>query len=47
MREVVPIREDLELELEWGERDDGRLDELAERWGLTGPVGRLRAALDG
>jgi 5'-3' exonuclease len=47
MREVVPIREDLELELERGERDDSRLDELAERWGLTGPVGRLRAALDG
>lgn len=47
MREVVPIRADLELELERGERDDGRLDRLAERWGLTGPVGRLRAALDG
>jgi 5'-3' exonuclease len=46
MREVVPIREDLELEVETGSRDDGRLDELAERWGLTGPVRRLREALD-
>ncbi len=47
MRDVVPIRTDLEVELERGRRDDRRLDELAERWGLTGPVRRLRAALDG
>ena len=47
MREVVPIRTDLEVEVEPGARDDGRLDELAERWGLAGPVRRLRAALDG
>lgn len=46
MREVVPIRTDLELEVETGTRDDGRLDELAERWGLTGPVRRLREALE-
>ncbi|HYZ11460.1 MAG TPA: 5'-3' exonuclease H3TH domain-containing protein [Actinomycetota bacterium] len=47
MREVVPIRTDLEVELETGRRDDRRLDELAERWGLTGPIRRLREALDG
>jgi 5'-3' exonuclease len=45
MREVVPIKTDLELR-EWGgKRDDRALDRLAERLKLTGPVRRLRAAM--
>jgi 5'-3' exonuclease len=45
MREVVPIRTDLELR-EWGgRRDDGKVDRLAEELKLTGPVRRLRAAM--
>jgi 5'-3' exonuclease len=45
MREVVPIRTDLELK-EWGgRRDDRALDRLAERLKLTGPVRRLRIAM--
>lgn len=45
MREVVPIRTDLELK-EWGgRRDDSALDRLAERLKLTGPVRRLRTAM--
>ncbi len=47
MREVVPIRTDLDLETLTGSRDDARLDALGRRWGLGGPIGRLRAALDG
>ncbi|HEV8571502.1 MAG TPA: 5'-3' exonuclease [Actinomycetota bacterium] len=46
MREVVPIRTDLDVETVRGERDDGRLDALASALSLTGPVSRLRAALD-
>jgi len=47
MREVVPIRTDLEVR-HWKEgRDDRLADDLAERYRLTGPVGRLRKALDG
>ena len=45
MREVVPIRTDLQLK-EWGgRRDDRALDRLAERLKLTGPVRRLRTAM--
>ena len=44
MQEVVPIRTDLEVDLVAGERDDDRLDGLAERYALTGPVRRLREA---
>jgi 5'-3' exonuclease len=47
MQEVVPIRTDLDVELSSGRRDDERLDALARRWRLTGPVRRLRTALDG
>jgi len=47
MREVVPIRTDLELRTWQGERDDRLADDLAEGYRLTGPVGRLRRALDG
>jgi 5'-3' exonuclease len=46
MRDVVPIRADLEVEMVAGERDDAKLQALATKWGLTGPVGRLLAALD-
>jgi 5'-3' exonuclease len=46
MREVVPIRTDLDLVVDREERDDDRLDRLAERHRLTGPVRRLREALD-
>ncbi|HEV8681824.1 MAG TPA: 5'-3' exonuclease [Actinomycetota bacterium] len=46
MRDVVPIRIDLEVEMLTGERDDARLDALARALSLTGPVRRLREALD-
>jgi 5'-3' exonuclease len=47
MREVVPIRTSAEVTT-WGESpDDERADELAERYKLSGPVRRLRAALAG
>jgi 5'-3' exonuclease len=47
MQEVVPIRTDLELR-EWGgRRDDRKVDRLAERFSLTGPLRRLRQALEG
>ncbi|HYH27927.1 MAG TPA: 5'-3' exonuclease H3TH domain-containing protein, partial [Actinomycetota bacterium] len=45
MREVVPIRTDLEVEIVRPQRDDGKLDPLASRLRLTGPVRRLREAL--
>jgi 5'-3' exonuclease len=47
MREVVPIRTDLDVEVVQGKRDDERLDQLAERYALTGPVRRLREASAG
>lgn len=47
MREVVPIRTDLEVVVETEPRDDGKLDRLAERRRLTGPVRRIREALGG
>ena len=48
MREVVPIRTDLEVELlEEGSRDDAAVDRLAEPLKLLGPLRRLREALDG
>jgi 5'-3' exonuclease len=47
MREVVPIRRDLEVR-EWrGAGDDEALDRLAERYRVVGPVRRLREALGG
>jgi len=46
MREVVPIRTNLDLQIRREPRDDQRLDELAERHRVTGPVRRLREALD-
>lgn len=44
MREVVPIRADVAVNIKAGQRDDARLDELAARHRLGGPIGRLRAA---
>jgi 5'-3' exonuclease len=46
MREIVPIRTDLEIRTWAGPRDDRLADELAERYALTGPTRRLRRALD-
>lgn len=46
MKQVVPVRRDLELVDEQSPRDDARLDALAERHGLRGPLRRLREALD-
>ncbi|MDP8956984.1 MAG: 5'-3' exonuclease [Actinomycetota bacterium] len=44
MQEVVPIRTDLDVDVVEGKNDDDRLDQLAERYRLTGPVRRLREA---
>ena len=46
MRKVVPIRTDLEVRTWQGGRDDPLVDDLAERYRLGGPVGRLRRALE-
>jgi 5'-3' exonuclease len=46
MREVVPIRTDLEVRTWSGPRDDPLVDQLAERYGVMGPTRRLRRALD-
>ncbi len=45
MREVVPIRTDVDVRTWSVPRSDERLDELAERHGLQAPIGRLRRAL--
>jgi len=45
MEEVVPIRTEVEVRLRQSERDEGRLDALAERYAVKGPVRRLREAL--
>jgi 5'-3' exonuclease len=46
MRNVVPIRRDLEVVVDAGRRDDGDLDRLGERFKVTGPLRRLRETLD-
>ena len=46
MRQVVPIRTDLEIRVVSGQADPARLDALAKRWRLSGPVSRLLAALE-
>jgi 5'-3' exonuclease len=46
MQQVVPIRTDAKINAWRGDPDDDRLDELATRWRLEGPVRRLRAALE-
>ncbi len=45
MLEVVPVRRDLPLTVRETERDDARLDGLAERHAIDSPVRRLREAL--
>jgi 5'-3' exonuclease len=45
MRDVVPIRRDVEVRRWQPARDEAHLDELAERYRLTGPVRRLRETL--
>ena len=45
MREVVPIRTDLEVVVESPQRDDAKLDRIANARKLTGPVRRVREAL--
>jgi 5'-3' exonuclease len=45
MKQVVPIRTDVEVVLRRPARDGGQLDRVAEVLGLTGPLGRLRSAL--
>ena len=46
MAEVVPVRTDVELVVARSERNDEKLDALVERYGIDGPVTRLREALD-
>lgn len=45
MREVVPIRTDLEVRTWEVSPDETRLEELAEKYKVGGPLGRLRSAL--
>ncbi len=45
MRKLVPVNADAPVTLWSGARDEEGLKELAERWGLRGPVQRLSAAL--
>jgi len=45
MQQVVPVRTDVEIQRTSDRRDDARLDELAERHNLEGPIRRLREAL--
>jgi 5'-3' exonuclease len=45
MREVVPIRTDLEVRTWEASPDESRLEELAEKYKVGGPIGRLRSAL--
>jgi 5'-3' exonuclease len=45
MRAVVPVRDDVELVVDDGDADGERLDALAQRRNLEGPIGRLREAL--
>ncbi|MBW3606689.1 MAG: 5'-3' exonuclease [Actinobacteria bacterium] len=47
MRQVVPLRRDVELVRTVGDRDDAAVDGLAADHNLDGPTGRLRAAIDG
>lgn len=47
MRQVVPIRTDVPVQLTDGARDDARLDDLGARHRLAGPIARLRAAMQG
>jgi 5'-3' exonuclease len=46
MNQLVPIRADTPIRTWSGKRDDARLDRLAERYKLTGPLRRLRQSVD-
>ncbi len=46
MREVVPVRTNVDVTVQRFERDDAAVDTLAERHRLTNPLRRLRQALD-
>jgi 5'-3' exonuclease len=46
MQRIVPINTTAPVDRWRGERDDASLDELAEELKVTGPLQRLRAALD-
>lgn len=46
MRDVVPLRADVDLVWSRGTRDDDAADRLASARNLEGPIGRLRAAID-
>jgi 5'-3' exonuclease len=46
MRDVVPIRTDAEVKAWQKDRDPDRLEELGKRHRLSGPIGRVIAALD-
>lgn len=46
MDDVVPVRTDVEVVVRRSERDDALLDELGEQHRLSGPLGRLREAMD-
>jgi len=46
MREVVPVRVDVHVELTRGTRDDAVLAQLAERHAIENPLRRLQEALD-
>ena len=46
MEEVVPVRTDVEVVVQRRDRDDALLDRMAERHRLSGPLGRLREAMD-
>ena len=47
MREVVPLRADVALAYQHGQRDDDAADQLGTAHRIDGPINRLRAALDG
>jgi len=45
MRQVVPIRTDVAVELSGGEHNQALLEELGARYRLAGPIARLHAAM--
>lgn len=46
MRQVVPVRTDVAVEMSGGQPDDALLEELGTRYRLAGPITRLRAATE-
>lgn len=47
VRQIVPIRSEVPARTWTARREDARLDELADRYRVTGPVRRLRQRVDG